>query len=138
MQPKEKFSLKHSGVIKPLFDGDGDYDFWLLLSRARYAFYRARELELSRYGLTPEQVLILFVVHSSEDKNTPAALARKTLLQPHTVSSMVNRLEKKGLLKKARDVDHKTQIRVSITEKGEEAYQLSRSEEHTSELQSLR
>jgi DNA-binding MarR family transcriptional regulator len=125
MHAREKVYLKHSEVIKPFSDGDRDFDFWLLLSRARYAFYRARDLELSRYGLTAEQAQILFIIHCSKGKITPAAIAREAFRQPHSISSIVNRMERAGLLEKAMDTDHRNQVRISMTEKGEKAYEHS-------------
>lgn len=111
--------------IKRYSDGDKDFDLWLLLTRARYAVYRARELELLRYNLTPEQAQVLFVVHSLKENASPAAIARATFLKSHTISAIVERMVKKGLLKKGRDPNHKNQIRVSLTAKGLEAQKLS-------------
>ena len=125
MKTEEKFNLIHSKVIKPFSDGDKDFDLWLLLDRARYAVYRARELELLRYGMTPEQYKILFLIRGLKENATPAAMARVSLLKPHTISAIVMRMEQKGLLKKTRDLDRKNRIKVSITEKGKELYQLS-------------
>jgi MarR family transcriptional regulator, organic hydroperoxide resistance regulator len=106
-------------------DGDADHDLFMYFSRVRYLAYRVRERELQRYGITPEQVGILFVVRASDGKLAPADIARMFLLQRHTISSMVERMEKKGLIKKNQDTNNKNRIRLSITEKGEENYQLS-------------
>ncbi len=114
-----------SKAIKRFSDGDQDYDLWLLLMRTKYAVYRARELELSRYGLTPEQAQILAIIHASKEDNTPATIARVTLLRPNTISAILERMRKKGLLKKARDLKPKNQVRVCLTKKGEEAHRLS-------------
>ena len=111
--------------IKRYSDGDKDFDLWLLLTRARYAVYRTRELELLRYNLTPEQAQVLFVVHSLKENASPAAIARATFLKSHTISAILDRMEKKDLIKKGRDPKHKNQIRVSLTDKGLEAYRLS-------------
>jgi DNA-binding MarR family transcriptional regulator len=117
--------MMYSDMIKNAVESDTDFDFWLLLTRARYAVYRARELELLRYGLTPEQAQVLFVIHSLKEDATPAAIARATFLKSHTISAIVERMEKKGLLKKTRDLERKNRVRVSITKKGEEAFKLS-------------
>ncbi len=111
--------------IKRFSDGDKDFDLWLLITRARYAVYRARELELLRYNLTPEQAQVLAVTHALEDNASPAAIARATFLKSHTISAILERMEKKGLIKKGVDSKHKNRIKVSITEKGQEAYRLS-------------
>jgi DNA-binding MarR family transcriptional regulator len=106
-------------------DGDEDHDLFMFFSRARYLAYRARERELQRYGLTPEQVGILFVVKASDGKLAPADIARAFLLQRHTISSMVERMEEKGLIKKSPDLKSKNRLILSITEKGRECFELS-------------
>ena len=104
---------------------DEDQDLWFLLTHTRYAIFRAREKELQRYGLTPEQVSLLFVVQALGEKATPAELSRSLLRQPHTVSALVERMEKRGLVKKVKDLDRKNLVRVSITDKGRKAFEQS-------------
>jgi DNA-binding MarR family transcriptional regulator len=104
---------------------DQDQDLWLLLTHTRYAVFRAREKELQRYGLSPEQASLMFVVIGMGNKATPAALSRYLLRQPHTVSALVDRMVKKGLVKKVKDLERKNLVRVVITEKGQHAYELT-------------
>jgi DNA-binding MarR family transcriptional regulator len=104
---------------------DKDYNLWILLTRARNLVFRARELELQRYGLTPEQAIILHIIHNAQDKLTPAEVARLIFRRPHTVSAMLDRMEEKGLINKTIDPYRKNMIRIEITEKGNEAYLLT-------------
>jgi DNA-binding MarR family transcriptional regulator len=104
---------------------DEDQDLWFLLTHTRYAIFRAREKELQRYGVSPEQVSLLFVVQALGNKATPAALSRHILRQPHTVSALVDRMARRGLVKKVKDLDRKNLVRVVITEKGQKTYELS-------------
>src|SRR5512137_1933502 len=104
---------------------DADQDLWLLLTHTRYAIFRAREKELQRYGVSPEQMSLLFVVQALGNKATPAALARHIIRQPHTVSALVDRMAKRGLVKKVKDLDRKNLVRVVMTEKGKKTYELS-------------
>jgi DNA-binding MarR family transcriptional regulator len=104
---------------------DEDQDLWLLLTHARYAVFRAREKELQRYGVSPEQVGLLFVVQALGNKATPAALSRYILRQPHTVSALVDRMARRGLVKKVKDLDRKNLVRVVMTEKGQRTFDLS-------------
>ncbi len=106
-------------------DGDVDYDLYLLFTRARYLVYRAREKELQRFDISPEQAQVLFITHILKDKATPAEISRFLLHQPHTVSAIVDRMEQKGLVEKVRDLGHSNMVRVAITEKGEQAYTLT-------------
>jgi len=104
---------------------DEDQDLWLLLTHARYAIFRAREKELQRYGVSPEQVSLLFVVQALGNKATPATLSRHIIRQPHTVSALVDRMARRGLVKKLKDLDRKNLVRVVMTEKGQKTFELS-------------
>lgn len=104
---------------------DEDQDLWLLLTHTRYAVFRAREKELQRYGVSPEQVSLLFTVQALGNKATPASLSRHILRQPHTVSALVDRMARRGLVKKVKDLDRKNLVRVVLTEKGQKTYELS-------------
>lgn len=87
--------------------------------------YRAREKELFQIGLTPEQAAVLFVVQSTGPRVTPADISRYLLREPHSVSGLLSRMEKDGLIKKVKDLERKNLVRVALTEKGEDAYRQS-------------
>jgi DNA-binding MarR family transcriptional regulator len=65
------------------------------------------------------------VVQALGNKATPAALARHIIRQPHTVSALVDRMARRGLVKKVKDLDRKNLVRVVMTEKGKKTYDLS-------------
>ena len=104
---------------------DADHDLWILLTHTRYAIYRAREKELLRYGVSPEQVGVLFIIQALGSRATPSEIARSILRQPHTVSALIERMAEKGLVKKMHDLDRKNLVRVSLTEKGQKVYDVS-------------
>ncbi len=104
---------------------DADHDLWMFLTHTRYAIYRAREKELQRYGVSPEQVGILFIVQALGNRATPSEISRFIIRQPHTVSALIERMEKRGLIKRVHDLDKKNLVRVSLTDKGQKTYELS-------------
>jgi MarR family transcriptional regulator, organic hydroperoxide resistance regulator len=118
-------SMEYDESVKFYTAEDEDQDLWLLLTHTRYAVFRAREKELQRYGVSPEQVGLLFVVQALGNNATPAALSRHILRQPHTVSALVDRMAKRGLVKKVKDLDRRNLVRVVMTEKGQKTYELS-------------
>jgi MarR family transcriptional regulator, organic hydroperoxide resistance regulator len=117
--------MKYNETTDFYTDGDIDHDLYLLFSRARYLVFRAREKELQKYGMTPEQSQVLFISQGLDGQVTPAEIARLFLLKRHTVSSMVARMEKMGYVKRVRDLKRKNMIRVTTTEKGKKYYELS-------------
>ena len=106
-------------------DGDRDQDLYSILLMARSLVFRAREIELEEIDMTPEQTAILFFVRIMKDRATPAEISRAVIRQPHTVSSIVDRMEKKGLVEKVKDLSYKNMVRIKITDKGEEMYRRS-------------
>ena len=104
---------------------DEDHDLWMLLTHTRYAIYRSREKELQRYGVSPEQVGVLFIIQALDNRATPSEIARFILRQPHTVSALIERMAEKGFVKKQHDLDRKNLVRVSLTEKGQRVYEHS-------------
>ncbi len=112
---------------------DRDYQLWGLLNQASHAMERAREDELRPFGLSMMHAGVLYIVKVSKDPVTPAHISRVLFREPHTaVAALLNRMEKQGLLRKTKDLERKNLIRVTLTERGEEAYRQSR------EMKSLR
>ena len=108
--------------MENLSSADQDYALWLLLLKARRCIFKARDKELSQYGITPEQAGVLFIVQTLDNKVTPAEISRLTCREPHTVSVLISRMEKNGLVRKVKDLDRKNLIRIVLTEKGQQAY----------------
>jgi len=101
---------------------DECYSAWLLLGKVRRIMLRVREQELRQWGVTPEQAGVLHIIHYAGEKITPSEISRLTLREPHTVSALISRMEKSGLVKKVKDMDRKNLVRVTLTEKGRQAY----------------
>ena len=102
---------------------DEDYKLLLLLEQASDAIAKAREKELRQFGVSLTEGRTLFVVKGIGNSATPGEISRRPLRTPHGVSGLLNRMEKGGLVRKAKDLDRKNLVRVVITEKGQEAYE---------------
>jgi len=85
--------------------------------------YRARTKELFQYGITPEEAAVLFATQAIGNKANPAGISRFLLREPHSISELIIRMEKKGLVRKVKDLKQKNQVRVAITEKGQQSYE---------------
>jgi len=66
---------------------------------------------------------VLFFVKNAKAPATPAEISRWLFREPNTVSQLLTRMEKQGLIRKAKDLERKNLVRITLTEKGEEAYQ---------------
>jgi DNA-binding MarR family transcriptional regulator len=101
---------------------DRDYNLWVLLHQVSDIIFNAREAELMQYGFPATQAEVLFVIKAIGDKATPAQISRMIFRRPHSVSGIIDRMVKAGLVKKTKDLHKKNLIRVTLTAKGEEAY----------------
>ena len=101
---------------------DQDFRLWVLLHQTRDAIFKAREKELKPYGITTMECGVLFIVEAVGYKATPAEISRWLYREPHSVSVLLSRMEKKGLIKKTKDLERKNLIRISLTEKGKQAH----------------
>jgi DNA-binding MarR family transcriptional regulator len=104
---------------------DEDYRLWVLLSQAADTALRARQKELDRYDISTAEASVLFAVQAIGERATPAEITRWLLREPHTVTEILNRMVKKGLVTKSKDLEKKNMVRVSITEKGRQVYEQS-------------
>ena len=103
-----------------------DCELWMLLHQTCDAIIKARENALRKQvGISRMQASVLFIVKAVDGPATPAEISRWLFREPHSVSGLLNRMEKDGLVKKVKDLERKNMIRVAITEKGEKAYHQS-------------
>ena len=98
-----------------------EFKLWVMLEQAQSAVFAAREKELAQYGISPMKAAVLFIVKSIGSKATPAEIARWILRKSHTVSGLLDRMEKDGLITKAKNLPKKNLVRVTITPKGHKA-----------------
>jgi MarR family transcriptional regulator, organic hydroperoxide resistance regulator len=96
---------------------------WTLLNQTHHAMWRARERELDGIDISMIQSGVLFLVSTIDEPVTPAMLSRYLYREPHTISGLLGRMEKQGLVKRVRDLKRKNQVRVELTQKGKKAYQ---------------
>ena len=106
---------------------DEDFIAIWLLSTTREIVSKARNRELASLNVdaTAEQAGILFCVKASQEPPTPAAIARCLLKESQTVSDLLKRMQKRGLLEKSVDPDKRNWVRIALTQKGEEAFKRS-------------
>ncbi len=115
---------------------DQDYSLWVLLHQARDVMFKAREKELRQYGISARKAAVLFIIQAIGDEATPAEIARWLLREPHSVSNILSRMEKEGLVSKTNDLPRKNLMRVTLTEKGRQAFHQSLKRESIREIMS--
>jgi DNA-binding MarR family transcriptional regulator len=122
--PRSKGDIKIDFFRQTHPDSSKDIDFgiWALLNQSRDVTLRVRENELSQYGVTAKEADALLHIFINNNNVTPAEISRILFREHNTISALLTRMEKKGLIVKARDKQQKNMWRISITEKGMKAY----------------
>ncbi len=116
---------------------DAPYRLWLVLLRTSDIILRAREKELEPYGITSSQAAILYTIDSLGDKATVGNISKWLFRMPHSVTGILDRMERLGLVERVPDPLRKRVVRVRMTVKGKEAYTLSSQREVINRIMSV-
>lgn len=104
---------------------DKEYDIWILLSRVYHLIAMLRKLELSKFDILPVQSYILFIIKALGDDPTPSKISEYVYQQRTSISDILNRMLKQGLIKKTNNSGSKKRVIITLTPKGEKALSLS-------------
>ena len=92
-----------------------------LLDSTRETIQKAVKLELAQYQMSLPQVKVMHMLAQSEEGLTPAQLSEFAIRELNSITTLINRMQKKGLVKKVkRDGDNKTYV--ILTDKGVDIY----------------
>lgn len=97
---------------------------WVLIAQTRDAILRARELEYAQYGISNERRAVLAIIQNSGGRATPVDIARDLFRELHSVTEMLARMEKDGLVTKHKGTG-RSKVEVSLTEKGRDVFHQS-------------
>jgi DNA-binding MarR family transcriptional regulator len=79
---------------------------------------------LGDYDITPSQFIILNFVGDNETDLSSAQLSRRFLMTPQSMNEVVTTLQRKELLERNTDPNHKRILRITLTEKGKEVLEI--------------
>ena len=93
---------------------------WLLLRRVGDRLDACQDSVYSKYGLTTEHFAVLAAIRARGPLR-PSDLARLLERTPNSISMLIDRMVKAGLLRRTRDRKDRRVVSVSFTEKGKTA-----------------
>ena len=96
-----------------------------MLYQARDAILKARNKELYKYDLSFMKAGLLFAIEASGGKSSGTELSKWMFREPHTISGLVGRLLRNGLVTRAKVPGKKNMMEITLTEKGKEVYEQS-------------
>ena len=94
--------------------------FWLWVQTS-YAMDNARAKELSKSNLTQAEAAVLFAIHAIGNEARPVDLAVWLHRKRHTITSILNRMERLGRVRRVKDSKNRNITRVILTKEGNRA-----------------
>ena len=92
-----------------------------LLDSTRETIQKAVKMELAQYQMSQSQVKVMHMLAQSEEGLTPGQLSESAIRELNSITTLINRMQKKGLVTKVKkDGDHKTYV--VLTDKGFDIY----------------
>lgn len=88
-----------------------------LLTTAQHTVFQELSSKLSVYGITPVQYGVLYCLWIL-DKTNPKEIAEELQLENSTISGVLERMEKKELIKRSVSKEDRRFIEISLTELG--------------------
>jgi DNA-binding MarR family transcriptional regulator len=115
---------------------DEYFMLWVLIAQTKDAILRARELEYARYGISNERRAILAIVQRNGGRSTPVDIARDLFRELHSVTEMLVRMERDGLIVRHKGTG-RSKVEVSLTEQGLDVFHQSLNSEADSKIFSV-
>jgi len=103
---------------------ENEYYLWTLLAQTREACIKLRKKELKRYGIETRQSAVLIAIKAIGEGATIGEISQRLVRESHSVSAIVNRMIKAGLVVKVKDPNMKSLVRVFLTKNGQKAYDM--------------
>ena len=109
----------------PGLGGDEFFVLWLLIAQAKDAVSKARHRDLERFNINKERRAILWSVQNDGGESTPVKIARQLFKELNSVSEMLKRMERQGLVTISKRSGKSSAI-VKLTKTGEGTFNQSR------------
>ena len=100
---------------------DEYFMLWVLIAQNRDAILRARERDYARFGISNERRAVLYLIENNGGRSTPVEIARHLFRELHSITEMLKRMEKDGLVTR-RKGSGRSKIEVVSTEKGRDVF----------------
>lgn len=105
-----------------------EYNLFMLIGLTLNAVFNARHYQVKDLGLTPAEFHLLLLVSELGGAATPGEIAQWMMRKRPTISGLLNRMERNGLIVRKGYRDNKKLRKVAITRKGQEALEKLSSE----------
>ena len=98
---------------------------FMLIHRTRDLMFRCQDRAVAEFGITTEQYSVLIAMKYLDAPVRITDIARWMERMVNSVSMLVDRMVKAGLVDRIRDLTDRREVRLVITSKGEQALELA-------------
>jgi len=103
---------------------DEYFRLWVTIAQTKDGLLRARQRDYARFGISNERRAVLWSIQNNGGKATPVEIALQLFRELHSVSEMLVRMEKEGLITREK-TSGKSRIIAKLTPKGHEVFNQS-------------
>jgi DNA-binding MarR family transcriptional regulator len=96
---------------------------WTVLHQASDAASRAAAKRFRPLGVSFQQVYVLLILARSASPPTGSEISRIVMRKPHTVTALLNGMQRAGLIKRVKDKGNQKLVRIVMTEKGKQVWE---------------
>lgn len=107
---------------RPLFDEY--FPLWIMIAQTKDAILRARQRDYARFNISNERRAVLWNIQNNGGHATPVEIARQLFRELHSVTEMLKRMEKEGLITRYKG-SGRSKIEVKLTQKGLDVFNQS-------------
>lgn len=103
---------------------DEYFVLWVMIAQTKDAILRARQRDYARFNISNERRAVLWNIQNNGGRATPVEISRQLFRELHSVTEMLKRMEKEGLIKRYK-CSGRSKVEVKLTEKGLEVFNQS-------------
>lgn len=96
---------------------DEYFSLFVLVAQTKDAMLRARQVEYDPHGISNERRALLWIIQSYGGEATPAQIGRRFFRELHSITEMLKRMEKDGLVTRHQGSGRSKSV-VRLTTKG--------------------
>jgi DNA-binding MarR family transcriptional regulator len=108
--------------VMPLYDEY--FVLWIMVAQTKDALLKARQRDYAQFDISNERRAVLWCIQNNGGQATPVEIARQLFRELHSVTEMLNRMNKEGLIRKYKS-SGKSRTVIKLTKKGLEVFNQS-------------
>ena len=116
---------------------NSDLKVWNLIGDLHHKMFWLRQKELTQYGVTARQLLILRTIEGLGSKATISTVAKTVNRKIDVISRQTMMLEKGGLIERTKDRPGSRLLKFKLTEKSLELFRIAKHSEAMNEVLSV-